>query len=337
MRMCCGTLANGGAQIAAKDGADSARSRMVLLPSAQFTMGSDRHYAEERPAHRRHVDAFWIDTVPVTNRDFAAFIASTAYVTVAERPLDPALYPGATPASLVPGALVFRQPSGPVDLRDLRNWWSYVAGACWNHPEGPGSDVSGRPDHPVVHVALEDALAFADWAGKALPTEAEWEYAARGGLDDAEFAWGDTLTPEGRHMANTWQGAFPWQNLASDGYRGTSPVGSYPANGHGLFDMIGNVWEWSADWYGARHEADTGAGCCTPRQPGGTVEGSYDARQPAIRIPRKVVKGGSFLCSPDYCRRYRPAGRQPQMTDSAMSHLGFRCVRRLDDTKRNIP
>jgi sulfatase modifying factor 1 len=336
MRMCCDTIP-GKVPVGQADGVEiRLHSRMVLLPSARFIMGSDRHYGEERPAHYRQVDSFWIDATPVTNHDFANFVDATGYLTVAERPLDPALYPGAAPGMLVPGALVFRQPPGPVDLRDLRNWWAYVAGACWKYPEGADSDVADRADHPVVHVAFEDAMAFAEWAGKSLPTEAEWEYAARGGLEDAEFAWGDELTPGGRHMANTWQGAFPWQNLAADGHQRTSPVGSYPANGHGLFDMTGNVWEWTSDWYATRHEPEAGKSCCTPGRSGGAVEGSYDTRQPAIRIPRKVVKGGSFLCSPDYCRRYRPAGRQPQMTDSAMSHLGFRCVRRLDDMKRKF-
>jgi sulfatase modifying factor 1 len=327
----------GGLAVDVSRGSEKTSSEMILVPAARFIMGSDSHYPEERPAHARHVDAFWIDPKPVTNDEFARFVASTGYLTVAERPLDPALYPGADPALLVPGALVFCPPRRPVDLRDLRNWWSYVASACWKVPEGSGSDLAGRADHPVVHVAFEDAMAYAEWAGKSLPTEAEWEYAARGGLEGAEFAWGSELVPGGQHMANTWQGAFPWQNLATDGHRGTSPVGSYPANGHGLFDMTGNVWEWTVDWYATSHQAESGKSCCGPDHSGPAVEGSYDPRQPSIRIPRKVVKGGSFLCSPDYCRRYRPAGRQPQMIDSAMSHLGFRCVRRLDGMKGNIP
>ena len=239
---------------------------------------------------------------------------------------------------VIPGALVFRMTDGPVDTRDVRNWWSYTPGACWNRPEGPGSTLDGRDDHPVVHVAHEDAAAYAAWAGKALPTEAEWERAARGGLEGAEYAWGEELTPGGVHMANTWQGPFPWRNFAADGFAGTSPVGSFPPNGYGLSDVTGNVWEWTEDWYAARHAADPAKPCCAPANPrGAPVEGSYDPRQPTIRIPRKVVKGGSFLCAPSYCRRYRPAARQPQMVDSAMSHLGFRCLRRPTSQNRSVP
>ncbi|APT59876.1 sulfatase-modifying factor 1 [Roseomonas gilardii] len=311
---------------------------MRWIPGGRFTMGSDHHYAEERPAHPVRVAGFWMDATPVTNAAFARFVTATGYVTLAERPLDPALYPDAIPALLVPGALVFRMTDGPVDTRDVRNWWSYTPGACWNRPEGPGSLLDGRDDHPVVHVAHEDAAAYAAWAGKALPTEAEWERAARGGLEGAEYAWGEEMTPGGVHMANTWQGPFPWRNFAADGFAGSSPVGSFPPNGYGLSDVTGNVWEWTEDWYAARHAADPGKLCCAPANPrGAPVEGSYDPRQPAIRIPRKVVKGGSFLCAPSYCRRYRPAARQPQMVDSAMSHLGFRCLRRPTPQERNLP
>ncbi|MDT8332924.1 formylglycine-generating enzyme family protein [Roseomonas gilardii] len=311
---------------------------MRWIPGGRFTMGSDHHYAEERPAHPVRVAGFWMDATPVTNAAFARFVTATGYVTLAERPLDPALYPDAIPALLVPGALVFRMTDGPVDTRDVRNWWSYTPGACWNRPEGPGSLLDGRDDHPVVHVAHEDAAAYAAWAGKALPTEAEWERAARGGLEGAEYAWGEEMTPGGVHMANTWQGPFPWRNFAADGFAGSSPVGSFPPNGYGLSDVTGNVWEWTEDWYAARHAADPGKPCCAPANPrGAPVEGSYDPRQPAIRIPRKVVKGGSFLCAPSYCRRYRPAARQPQMVDSAMSHLGFRCLRRPTPQERNLP
>ncbi|WP_145145153.1 formylglycine-generating enzyme family protein [Roseomonas gilardii] len=311
---------------------------MRWIPGGRFTMGSDHHYAEERPAHPVRVAGFWMDATPVTNAAFARFVTATGYVTLAERPLDPALYPGAIPALLVPGALVFRMTDGPVDTRDVRNWWSYVPGTCWNRPEGPGSSLDGRDDHPVVHVAHEDAAAYAAWAGKALPTEAEWERAARGGLEGAEYAWGEELTPGGVHMANTWQGPFPWRNFAADGFAGTSPVGSFPPNGYGLSDVTGNVWEWTEDWYAGRHAADPAKPCCAPANPrGAPVEGSYDPRQPTIRIPRKVVKGGSFLCAPSYCRRYRPAARQPQMVDSAMSHLGFRCLRRPTSQNRSVP
>lgn len=302
---------------------------MVRVPGGSFRMGSDSHYAEERPAHSVHVDGFWIDTHTVTNAAFAAFVTATGYVTVAERPLDPAIYPEADPSLAVPGALVFRMTDGPVDTSDMRNWWHYVPGACWNHPEGPGSDLTGRENHPVVHVAFEDARAFAEWRGCTLPTEAEWEYAARGGLDGREFVWGDAFTPRGIHQANTWQGPFPWRNFEQDGWTGTAPVGQYAPNGFGLFDMAGNVWEWTADWYSSRHEMDAVKSCCVPNNPrGAPVEVSFDPAQPRVKVPRKVVKGGSFLCAPSYCRRYRPAARQPQMIDSAMSHIGFRCVMR---------
>ncbi len=301
--------------------------RMRDLPGGRFRMGSDAHYAEERPAHEAMVGPFAMDETAVTNAAFAAFVAATGYVTVAERPLDPSLYPGAKPEMLQPGSLVFRMTEGPVDTSDYRNWWSWTPGACWRHPEGPGSDIAGRAGHPVVHVAFEDAEAFAAWAGKSLPSEAEWEYAARGGLDGAEFAWGDELAPGGVHVANTWQGPFPWRNFATDGFAGTCPVRSFPPNGHGLFEMCGNVWEWTSDWFAPRHAAEAEPTCCgTGRGP--TLEGSYDPAQPAIRIPRRVVKGGSFLCAPSYCRRYRPAARHAQMVDSGMSHIGFRCIRR---------
>jgi formylglycine-generating enzyme required for sulfatase activity len=300
---------------------------MCRIPSGTFRMGSDEHYPEERPARLVSVDEFWMDMCAVTNAEFARFVIATSYRTVAERPLDPALYPGALPGMLVPGALVFHLTSGPVDTRDYRNWWRYVPGACWRHPHGPGSHIDGLETHPVVHVAFEDAEAYAAWAGKSLPTEAEWEFAARGGLDGAEFVWGDELTPNGQHMANIWQGPFPWRNFATDGFAGTAPVGSYPANGYGLFDMAGNVWQWTTDWYSASNQVTKTDACCVPRNPRGAgIETSYDPAQPRVRIPRKVVKGGSFLCAPSYCRRYRPAARQPQMVDSAMSHLGFRCI-----------
>ena len=231
------------------------KSGMKWVPGGTFRMGSDRHYPEEMPVHEVTVDGFWVDQYTVTNRDFAGFVAATGYRTIAERPLDPADYPGAAPHLLKPGSLVFHKTRGPVDLRDYRNWWSWKAGAYWRHPEGKGSSVAGRLDHPVVHVAFEDAQAYAQWAGKALPTEAEWEFAARGGLDGAEFVWGSELTPDGRQMANTWQGEFPWQNLRTDGFERTAPVGAFPANGYGLYDMAGNVWQWTTDWFGTRHEA----------------------------------------------------------------------------------
>lgn len=313
------------------DALDGARAvaRECRIPGGTFVMGSDRHYPEERPAHPVRVGAFWMDATTVTNAAYAAFVAETGYVTVAERPLDPAQYPGAKPELLVPGGLVFRMTEGRVDTRDISNWWHWTPGAQWRHPEGPGSDLTGREDHPVVQIAYEDAETYAHWAGKELPTEAEWEFAARGGLDGAEFVWGDEMTPDGVHRANTWQGPFPWRNFETDGFTGTSPVTAFPANGYGLHDMAGNVWQWTTDWYLARHEADPAKPCCAPENPRGpAMETSYDPSQPAIRIPRKVTKGGSFLCAPSYCRRYRPAARHAQMVDTGMSHIGFRCIRR---------
>jgi formylglycine-generating enzyme len=310
---------------------------MRRIPAGAFMMGSDRHYPEEAPVHRASVAAFEMDETAVTNRQFAVFIADTGYVTVAERPLDPTLYPGAAADELLPGSVVFRMTSGPVDLRDFRQWWTWVPGACWRLPEGPGSSIKGRKDHPVVHVAFEDAAAYAAWAGKALPSETEWEFAARGGRDGTEFAWGDELSPRGRHMANTWQGAFPWQDLAEDGHAGTCPVKSYPPNGYGLYEVCGNVWEWTTDWFAPGHTAGDSAtpSCCGPDHPRDlAIERSRDPLQPGTPIPRRVVKGGSFLCAPSYCRRYRPAARHPQMIDTGTSHIGFRCVRRSSRSDR---
>jgi formylglycine-generating enzyme required for sulfatase activity len=287
-------------------------------------MGSDDFYPEERPVHRVTVDGFWIDEHPVTNAEFARFIAETGYTTLAETPPDSNMYPDADPSLFCPGSLVFRRPPSRVPLHDYRAWWSYEPGASWRTPEGKKSDLTGRASHPVVHVAFADALAYAEWAGKALPSEAEWELAARGGLDGATFAWGSELFPGGRPMANTWHGEFPWQNLASDGYPGTSPVGAFPANGFGLHDMTGNVWEWTADFYIGRHQADAKKACCIPRNP--RVSAPVDGG--ASDIPRRVIKGGSYLCAPNYCQRYRPAARQGQAVDTSACHLGFRCIRR---------
>jgi formylglycine-generating enzyme required for sulfatase activity len=304
---------------------------MIWVPGGTFRMGSDRHYAEEAPVHRVTVDGFWMDRYPVTNARFARFVGDTGHVTFAELPPDPGDYPGADPAMLYVGSLVFRKPLVRVDLRNSHNWWAFVRGADWRNPQGPGSSIDGLESHPVVHVAYHDAEAYAAWARKELPTEAEWEFAARGGLDGAEYAWGDELTPGGHHMANTWQGEFPWQNARADGYEGTSPVDAFPPNGYGLHDMIGNAWEWTSDWYRPRHAADQAKACCVPRNPRGAgEEQSYDPRQPEIRIPRKVLKGGSHLCAPNYCRRYRPAARFPEPVDTSTCHVGFRCIVRVD-------
>jgi formylglycine-generating enzyme len=300
---------------------------MRWVPAGTFLMGSDAHYPEEAPAHKVTVDGFWIDSRPVTNESFAKFVADTGHATVAEIPPDPAEYPGALPELLYPGSLVFQKPGRPVNMRDMRNWWAFTLGADWRHPGGPDTDLAGMDRHPVVHVAFGDAEAYAKWAGKALPTEAEWERAARGGLEGAAYAWGDEIMPRGRPMANFWQGQFPHENTLEDGWEGTSPVGMFPPNGYGLFDMIGNVWEWTDDWYAPRHQQPAKHSCCVPRNPrGGTRDESIDLRQPEIRIPRKVLKGGSHLCSPNYCQRYRPAARYPEPVDTSTSHVGFRCI-----------
>jgi sulfatase modifying factor 1 len=284
---------------------------MSRLPGGSFLMGSEDFYPEEGPVRRVELEGFWIDIHPVTVTEFRRFVKATGYVTVAERPLDPAEYPDAAAEALVPGSLVFRPSRGPVDLRDFRNWWAYVPGTTWERPEGPTSDTYTRGRHPVTQVAYEDAEAYAVWVGKALPTEVEWEYAARGGLEGADFAWGDEFAPDGRLMANTWQGEFPWQNLMSDGYAGTSPAGAFPPNGYGLLDMTGNVWEWTGDEPSAVHAAQRP--CCAPSEPG-------------AHIPRRVIKGGSHLCAPNYCLRYRPAARQYEAVDTSTGHIGFRCV-----------
>ncbi len=290
-----------------------AHADMILVPGGTFRMGSDAHYPEEAPAHSVSVDAFWIDRTPVTNRAFRKLLKA--------------------------GSLVFTPPKHAVDTRDWSQWWNFKFGANWRRPYGPRSSISGLDDHPVVHGAYRDAEAYARWAGKELPTEAEWEFAARGGLDGAEFAWGDELAPGGRHMANTWQGAFPHQNLATDGFERTSPVAAFPPNRYGIHDMIGNVWEWTADWWSTRHESDRAhaptKACCIPENPrGGPEQASHDPCQPKIRIPRKVLKGGSHLCAPNYCRRYRPAARHAEPVDTSTSHVGFRCITRIQPEAR---
>ncbi|MFB9338909.1 formylglycine-generating enzyme family protein [Actinoplanes octamycinicus] len=297
---------------------------MRWIPGGTFRMGSDDHYPEEAPARDVEVGGFWMCRTTVTNAAFTAFVAATGYRTVAERPLDPADFPGAPAENLVPGSMVFVGTPGPVDLRHLSQWWRWTPGASWRRPEGPGSNLAGRAGHPVVHVAYEDADAYATWAGLALPTEAQWEHAARGGLDGATYTWGNAPERPSRRQANYWHGDFPWR--AESGYGRTAPVGSFPPNGYGLVDMAGNVWEWTRDWYTEDRWAGYAA-CCLPRDPrGGRPADSYDPAQPQIRIPRKVIKGGSFLCADSYCLRYRPAARRPHMVDTGMSHVGFRCV-----------
>jgi formylglycine-generating enzyme required for sulfatase activity len=302
---------------------------MVWVPGGTFRMGADSEkYPEEGPAHDVTVDGFWMDQRPVTVADFARFVDATGYVTVAERPLDPAYYPDVDPANLVPGSLVFQRQRGPVNVNSVHVWWVYIRGAHWRRPEGRRSDVRGRQRHPVVHVAWGDVAAYAAWAGKEIASEAEWEFAARGGLDGATFTWGNEHMPDGKPMANTWQGEFPWQNLLTDGFEGTSPVGSFPPNGYGLYDMAGNVWEWTGDFYTPRHPEEPLEECCTPTNPRVlSPTRSYDESDPgAAHIPRRVIKGGSHLCAPNYCLRYRPAARQAQMVESGMAHIGFRCI-----------
>lgn len=319
---------------AAKVGGNASSSPlkdMVWVPGGTFLMGSNDFYPEEQPAHRVTVDAFWMDEHPVTNVEFRRFVKATGYVTTAERQPDPASYAGVDPELLVPGSLVFRKPPRRVSLSDYRAWWAYLPGACWKHPEGPQSTLNGRDRHPVVHIAYEDAEAYAAWAGKALPTEAEWEFAARGGLEGATYVWGDEFAPKGRLRANTWQGEFPWQNLKADGYEGTSPVGAFAANGYGLYDMAGNVWEWTSDFFTPRHPDEVIKPCCIPHNPRVESAGQSAAgNPPGLQITRKVLKGGSHLCAPNYCLRYRPAARQGEMVDSSASHIGFRCIVRAD-------
>ena len=287
---------------------------MAWIPGGSFRMGSEAFYPEEGPVRSVEVDGFWIDRHPVTTAKFRYFVRATDYVTVAERPLDPADFPGADPRALVPGSLVFHKTAGPVPLHDFRAWWRYVPGAYWRRPRGRGTTT--EDNHPVVHIAYEDAEAYAAWAGKELPSEAEWEFAARGGLDGATYAWGDDPLPGGKPMANTWHGEFPWQNLKLDGYEGTSPVGSFPPNGYGLYDMCGNVWEWTRDSFASARQPAFASPCCGPS---GTGDNS------------KVIKGGSHLCAPNYCLRYRPAARQPETVDTSTSHIGFRCIKRHAD------
>jgi formylglycine-generating enzyme len=301
---------------------------MIQIPGREFLMGSERFYPEEAPARRVRVDSFWIDETPVTNRQFAAFVRATGYITEAEIAPDPRDYPGMPPDMAKAGSLVFQPPPGPVSFDQPLSWWTFMFGAHWKRPYGKGSSTLTLQDHPVVHVSFRDAEAYAAWAGKALPTEAEWELAARGGLDDADYAWGDELAPGGKMMCNYWQGEFPRQNLRLDGFERTSPVRRFPPNGYGVYDMIANVWEWTSDWYSMPQKSSD---CCVPSNPrGGRPEDSLDPAQPHTPIPRKVLKGGSHLCAENYCQRYRPAARIPQTVESATSHIGFRCVVRAD-------
>lgn len=288
---------------------------MVTIPAGSFLMGSDDHYPEERPAHVEQVDGFRMDQHPVTNADFRRFVKETGYRTIAETPPTAEEFPDATPEQLTAGSLVFRQTEGPVPLDDWRRWWHWTPGAQWRAPIGPGSSLDGLDRHPVVHVAFEDALAYAQWAGKQLPTEVEWEYAARAGREPTAYAWGDEVEPHGRVMANTWRGEFPWQNLEPPGRDRTTPVGRYRANDWGLVDLIGNVWEWTTSSWTDNHAVHAAEehSCCAPQAP-------------LHEEDRKVMKGGSHVCAESYCLRYRPPARQGQSVRSSTSHLGFRCI-----------
>ena len=308
----------------------ASRAGMCHIPGGTYSMGSERFYPEEAPLRRVTIADFWIDEIPVTNAQFATFIEATGYRTIAEIAPDPKDYPGMLPGMDRAGSLVFHKPETTVGTADPLQWWRFTFGACWKHPLGPDSTIEGIEDHPVVHVAYPDALAYAKWAGKDLPTEAEFEYAARGGLDGADYAWGDELAPGGAMLANYWQGQFPNVNELLDRWERTSPVRSFPANGYGLFDMIGNTWEWTRDWWSEKPvTAGNKAPCCAVSNPrGGTLRDSFDPTQPDVRIGRKVIKGGSHLCAANYCQRYRPAARHPETIDTSTTHIGFRCVMR---------
>jgi sulfatase modifying factor 1 len=299
-----------------KDSPQDSRKDMVRIPGGRYRAGDDRFYPEEAPVAELEVDDLWVDMHPVTNAEFRRFVKDSGHVTVAEMQPDAADFPEASEDQLVPGSLVFSPTSGPVSLDDWRQWWSWVPGADWRHPEGDGSTLHGRERHPVVHIGHEDASAYAQWAGKALPTEIEWEFAARGGLDQATYAWGEDFMPRGRVMANTWHGRFPWENTGPHGFRGTSPVGRFPPNGYGLHDVTGNVWEWTSSIWTDDRASSTAAQepmCCAPT--------SHVSEE-----DRRVTKGGSYLCAPSYCLRYRPAARQGHSVRSSTGHLGFRCV-----------
>lgn len=310
--------------VAAQDSLTPDTTRMVHIAGGTFLMGSALHYPEEAPTHEVSVKGFWIDPYTVTNAEFERFVEDTGYLTLAEKPARAEDYPDAKPELLAASSVVFHKAAGPVDLRNAYSWWDYVQGADWRHPRGPETSLEGLANHPVVHVAFEDAEAYAKWAGKALPTEAEWEFAARGGLAGAEYSWGDEFKPGGKMMANTWQGEFPYENLLEDGFEWTAPVGSFPPNGYQLYDMAGNVWQWTIDFYQEHGKLEHS--CCTLDNPrGASREGSVDPRDPA-RIARRVMKGGSHLCAPNYCHRYRPAARMAQPIDTSACHVGIRLI-----------
>ncbi len=315
---CAAVILSSALAVAAQQNKTDSPPGMVWIPGGTFRMGSDSGHSNERPVHEVAIDGFWIDRHEVTNAQFAAFVDATGYVTVAERTPRAEDFPGAPTELLVPGSLVFTPTDHPVPLHDWSQWWSYVAGVDWRHPEGPESDIEGRENHSVVHVAWEDAVAFCEWARKRLPTEAEWEFAARGGLDGAPNTWGEEPYRAGAGLANIWTGHFPNENTAEDGFVGTAPVGSYKPNGFGLHDMAGNVWEWTADWY--RPDTYRRGPVHNPTGP----EESFDPNEPGIA--KRVTRGGSFLCNDAYCTGYRPSARMASSPDTGLSHTGFRCA-----------
>ena len=344
---CCLLVTKGDSEVRVVGGSSSndkdAPPGMVWIPGGEFTMGTDevRSFPNERPAHRVRVEGFWIDVGDVTNADFTNFVEATGYVTTAERKPDweelkkelPPGTPKPDDSVLVAGSLVFTPTSHPVPLDDLSAWWRWMPGACWRHPEGPGSNITGRENHPVVQVSWDDAVAYAKWAGKRLPTEAEWEFAARGGLEGKRYPWGDEFRPDGKYMANTWQGLFPVTNTAEDGFVGTSPVKSFPPNGYGLYDMAGNVWQWCSDWYRPDYYAQLGSSGRVTRNPQGP-ETPFDPREPSE--PKRVHRGGSFLCTDQYCSRYMVGARGKGEVSTGSNHLGFRCVKTAGEVQPSM-
>jgi formylglycine-generating enzyme len=309
---------------------DDAPGGMVWIPGGTFWMGgNDRNTTDAEPAHRVAVGGFWMDQTEVTNRQFATFVKATGYVTVAERAPDPKDFPGIPVTKLVAGSAVFAPPARPVPLVDHLQWWRYTPGADWRHTLGKGSNLDGKDDFPVVHISYLDAEAFARWAGKRLPTEAEWEFAARGGLDRKRFVWGNSIEPDRKAKMNVWQGRFPVQDLAADGFHGAAPVANFPPNGYGLYDMAGNVWEWCSDWYRPGYAISGPEPLLDPHGP----ISSHDPDEPGV--PKRVQRGGSFLCSEDFCTRYLPGARGKGEPNSSACHIGFRCVRSNNSSPRS--